>query len=118
MRTLFGFFAALIVAAGLSTVWMPAPARAGGEVRVEKPWARAAIDMSRPAAAYLTVVNETANTVTLIGVSSPVAGMAMIHKMVMDGNVMKMEPAGSLDIAPGAQVVMKPGGFHIMLMHL
>ncbi len=114
MRALFNLAAFVILATGL----MSSMALAGAGVRVEKPWARAAINLSRPAAAYLTVVNGTSTQVTLTGASSPEAGMAMLHKMVMDGTVMKMEPAGEIVIAAGGRFVFKPGGYHIMLMHL
>ena len=37
----------------------------------------------------------------------------------MDGNVMKMrELEKGLEIAPGATVMLKPGGYHIMFMGL
>ena len=118
MRALIGLVAVLIVAGGMTASWAPGAALAGDGLRVEKPWARAAINMTRPAAAYLTVINGTGKQVTLTGVSSPEAGMTMIHKMVMDGDVMKMEPAGKIVIAAGKRFVFKPGGYHIMLMHL
>jgi copper(I)-binding protein len=55
----------------------------------------------------------------LVGVSSPVAGVAEIHEMKMDKDVMKMSalPNG-LDLPAGKAVALKPGGFHVMLMDL
>jgi len=118
MRTFLGLVAVLIVASGLTASWAPGAALAGDGLRVERPWARAATSLMRPAAAYLTVINGTDKQVTLTGASSPAAGMTMIHKTVMDGSVMKMEPAGEIVIAAGKRFVFKPGGYHIMLMHL
>jgi periplasmic copper chaperone A len=38
--------------------------------------------------------------------------------MVEEGGVMKMRPAGSLEIPPGGEVRLEPGGLHVMLMQL
>jgi periplasmic copper chaperone A len=54
----------------------------------------------------------------LIGASSPVAGVVEIHEMSMEGNVMRMRAIPGLDLPAGQAVVLKPGGFHIMLMDL
>jgi copper(I)-binding protein len=54
-----------------------------------------------------------------VGVSSPVAGVAEIHEMKMDKDVMKMAalPNG-LALPAGKAVELKPGGYHVMLMDL
>jgi copper(I)-binding protein len=56
---------------------------------------------------------------TLVSASTPVAGVAEIHEMAMDGNVMKMRalPKG-LELPAGKAVDLKPGGYHVMLMDL
>jgi copper(I)-binding protein len=54
----------------------------------------------------------------VVGVSSPVAGVAEIHQMKMEGDVMKMSPAGMLELPAGRTVELKPGGLHLMLMDL
>ena len=55
----------------------------------------------------------------LVGVSSPVAGVAEVHEMKMDGDVMKMRPVeGGLELPAGKAVELKPGGYHVMLMDL
>jgi len=98
-------------------------ARAGevatlGDLAIVSPWARASIGTSRPAAAYLSVTNRGAESDTLVAVESPVAARAMAHRTTMDNGVMKMEPAGTVEIPPGETVTFKPGGLHIMLMKL
>lgn len=88
-----------------------------GAVHVEQPWARASIGVSRPAAAYLTIVNPgTANR--LIAVETPVAKRAAVHRTVREGEVMRMEPAGEVDIPAGDRTVFAPGGLHVMIMDL
>ena len=55
----------------------------------------------------------------IIGVSSPAAGVAEIHEMKMEKDVMKMAalPNG-LDLPAGKVVELKPGSYHVMLMDL
>ena len=57
-------------------------------------------------------------TVQLTGVSSPVAGVAEVHEMKMDGDVMKMRAVPVLELPAGRSVELKPGGYHLMLMDL
>ena len=54
----------------------------------------------------------------LVGVSSPVAGVAEVHEMKMDGDVMKMRAVPMLELPAGKSVQFKPGGYHVMLMDL
>ncbi len=88
-------------------------------VSVEKPWARASIGASRPAAAFLTLVNNGSETAYLIEVESSAADRADVHRTVKeDDGVVRMEPAGDVRILPGERVVLAPGGLHIMMMDL
>ena len=56
---------------------------------------------------------------TLVGVATPVAGVAEVHEMKMDGDVMRMRalPNG-LALPAGKTVALTPGGYHVMLMDL
>ena len=55
----------------------------------------------------------------LISVSSPVAGLAEIHEMSMANGVMQMRQiANGLPIPAGESIVLKPGGYHVMLIGL
>jgi copper(I)-binding protein len=55
---------------------------------------------------------------SLVGVSSPVAGVVQVHEMKMDGGVMKMGAVDALALPAGQAVELKPGGYHVMLMDL
>ena len=57
-------------------------------------------------------------TPQLVGVSSPAAGVAEVHEMAMQGDVMKMRAIESLALPAGQPVQLKPGGHHIMLLDL
>lgn len=91
--------------------------RHGGLV-IEKPWSRASIGTSRPAAAYLTIRNEGKEKDTLVAVSTPLFGSAEVHHMTIEDSVMRMGPAGRIDIPAGGSVALAPGGLHIMIMKL
>jgi copper(I)-binding protein len=84
---------------------------------VENAWVRATPGADI-AAAYLTLRNVSATTVTVTGVESPIAGHAMIHETKVEGGQSKMRPHEQLVIAPGATVKLEPGGLHVMLHDL
>jgi copper(I)-binding protein len=54
----------------------------------------------------------------LVGVSTPVAGIAEVHEMKLEGDVMKMRAVAGLDLPAGKAVALTPGGYHLMLMDL
>jgi copper(I)-binding protein len=90
-----------------------------GDIAIEAPWSRATPKGAPVAAGYLTIHNNGKGPDTLLGGQSDVAGDVQVHEMTMDGDVMKMRQlAKGLEIAPGASVELKPGGYHLMLMNL
>lgn len=115
MRSVIVLILALTVLGIASSV---ATAQNGASVAVERPWARASIGTSRPAAAYLTLVNTGQAKVRLTGIETPVAERAEIHRTIKKGEVMRMEPVGNLELSSGERVVLEPGGMHLMLMDL
>lgn len=86
-------------------------------VTVTDAWARATVTGQKATGAFMTLTAK--DNAKLVGVSSPVAGVAEIHEMKMDKDVMKMAalPNG-LELPAGKAVALKPGGFHVMLMDL
>lgn len=90
---------------------------ADAQTTVKDPWVRGTVPQQT--ATGLFVQLSTAAGGKLVSVASPVAGMAEIHEMSMDGNVMKMRALpGGLDLPAGKVVELKPGGYHVMLMGL
>jgi copper(I)-binding protein len=90
-----------------------------GSIQIAHPWMRATPKGAAVAAGDMVITNKGAASERLIGGTSPVAGRFEIHRMGMDGGVMKMRPVeGGLEIKPGGKVELKPGSFHIMLMDL
>jgi copper(I)-binding protein len=104
-----------LIAAALTTVC--AVSAFAQNVTVTDAWARATVAGQKATGAFMTITAK--DNAKLVGVSSPVAGVAEIHEMKMDKDVMKMAalPNG-LDLPAGKAVALKPGGFHVMLMDL
>lgn len=90
----------------------------GKGIVVESPWARATPGRSVNGAAYFTLANRGPAGDRLIGVSSPAAGRAELHTHIHDKGVMRMRKVAGVDLAPGASVSFRPGGYHVMLMGL
>lgn len=89
-----------------------------GDLTIAEPWARASIGVSRPVAAFFSVENKGDLPDRLIALSSSQAGMAEVHRTEMTDGVMKMKPAGPLEVPAGGRLELKPGGLHVMLMKL
>ena len=102
--------ATVLVAAAAQAQAQPAP------VDVQGGWARAVLQGQGSSGAYMTFTAR--EPLTLVGASSPAAGIIEIHQMKMDGDVMKMRAVDTLELAPGKPVEFKPGGYHFMLMDL
>ena len=85
-------------------------------VAVEGAWARAVLQGQSSSAAYMKLT--ASEPLTLVGASSPAAGVVQLHEMHMDGNVMRMREVKGLELKPGQSVELKPGSYHFMLMDL
>lgn len=88
----------------------------GQPVQVADAWVRATVPGQKGSGAFMKVTARTATR--LVGVSSPVAGVAEVHEMKLEGDVMKMRHVAGLDLPAGKTVELKSGGYHVMLMDL
>jgi copper(I)-binding protein len=89
-----------------------------GAIEIEHPWSRATSIAAANGAVYFTLKNSGEERDRLIAVSSTVAGKAEFHTHTIDGNIMKMRPVESIEIAPASATIFEPGGLHVMLMGL
>jgi copper(I)-binding protein len=109
--------ALVLVAASLAGGAAAEPVRVGS-LEIEGPWARASVGTMRPSAAYMIIRNAGDRPDRLVRVKTPAAGQAEIHATVMEGDMMRMRPAEGLEIPPGGELRLEPGGLHVMLMQL
>jgi hypothetical protein len=89
---------------------------AQAQVEVKDAWARPTVPGQNASGAFMTITAK--DGARLVGVASAVAGIAEVHEMAMEGNVMRMRAVSSLDIPAGRPVELKPGGYHVMLLDL
>jgi len=86
-------------------------------VEVRDAWVRFAVKGQSGTGAFMTLAAPSG--ARLVGVTTPVAGLAEVHEMKMEGDVMRMRPvAGGLELPPRQPVELKPSGYHVMLMDL
>ena len=103
--------ASSLPAAGLNLV-----AAASEPVKVTGGWVRSTVPGQKGSGAFMKIT--ATEGVRLTGVSSPVAGVAEVHEMKMDGDVMKMRAVPVIELPAGRTLELKPGGYHLMLMDL
>jgi copper(I)-binding protein len=90
-----------------------------GPLKVLHPWSRATARSADVAAGFLTISNEAATQDRLVSVETAIAVRAEIHAMTMDGGIMRMRPLeGGLEIPSKKNVILAPGGLHIMFIGL
>jgi copper(I)-binding protein len=117
----------LLITATLLTAWLgglaqaqdaqPAPADPCG-LKVQAPWVLATVPGQNGTGAFMQLTAKQA--CQLVAVQSPIAGVAQIHRMAMDGGVMRMrEVEGGLPLPAGQTVALTSNGsLHLMLMDL
>lgn len=102
---------------GLSTAVVSAEDYKLGSLKIEHPYARATPPNAPVSGGYMTIRNSGAEADRLISGEAAFADRVEIHEMAMDGEVMKMRQlADGLEIPAGGEVVLKPGGYHVMFI--
>ena len=87
------------------------------EVTVKDAWIRTSVPGQKATGAFMAITAKA--NLKLVGASSPVAGIAEVHEMKMDGDIMRMRAVqGGLDLPAGKTIELKPGSYHVMLLDL
>lgn len=89
---------------------------AQAQVEVKDAWIRGMVAPQDTTGAFMRITSAT--DAKLVGVKTPAAGMADIHQSKMDGGVMRMRHVEGIELPAGKPVDLKPGGYHVMLMHV
>jgi len=66
-------------------------------------------------AAYMVLKNNTRVTQKLNYIHSPIAENVELHRNFYIDGMMQMRPVKRLSVNPGDELVLSPGGFHLML---
>ena len=112
-----GRLAALTLLALASTPALAADVTVG-DIVVHQPWSRATPGGAQVGGGYLSVENKGTVPDRLMGGTFAASTGFELHSMTMDGGVMKMRPAGPLEIPPGKTVTLDPSSLHIMFTGL
>ncbi|MBX7200502.1 MAG: copper chaperone PCu(A)C [Rhodospirillaceae bacterium] len=88
---------------------------AHAEVAVTDAWVRETIGAGRTSAGYARIVNTgPADRLLGVGIST---GTAEVHESREQNGMMRMLPVKALEIPAMGEAVLKPGGYHIMIMN-
>ncbi len=98
---------------------MKQPSYTVGDLLITNVRAGATVPKAPVAGGYMMIKNNGSASDFLIGGQAAFSGDVQIHEMTMQGDVMKMrELADGLEIPAGGEVMLQPGGYHVMFMKL
>ena len=103
-------------ALALAAVLLALAGSASAQTTVKDAWVRGTVAQQNASGAFMHITSPKGGK--LLEVRSPVAGVAEIHEMAMQGDMMRMRAVPALELPAGKAVELKPGGFHVMLMDL
>ncbi|WP_235737545.1 copper chaperone PCu(A)C [Nocardioides alcanivorans] len=90
-------------------------------ISISEPWARGTVGStdSTMSAAFMLLDNPSDEDITLESASTDVAGRTELHEMAMkDGDMVMQQVDGGIVIEAGKDMLLQPGGYHVMLMDL
>lgn len=107
------------IAALLASIVPSVHAAESTSVTIRDAWARATPPGIRVGGGYVTVVNGGKQPDRLIGASSPLSEKTEIHASETTGGMARMRwLEQGLEIPAGKEVVLAPGGVHLMFLGL
>lgn len=94
------------------------PAETDDALTITDPWVKAAEDGMT--SAFATITNNTDTELVLASVTTEASEVVELHQTAEDGSggMSMEEKEGGFPILPGEELVLEPGGDHIMLMSL
>lgn len=87
-------------------------------LRVSDAWVRVQGDITLMSAGYITIQNTGTVPVIVRGVSCRNVRLTTMHESRVEAGMARMVSRDSLVVPAGGQLVMRPGGVHLMLMGL
>lgn len=88
-----------------------------GAITIGHPYARATGAGQAIGGGYMSFTN-AGPADKLVSVAADVSKSVELHTMTMDGDVMHMRQVDAIELATGAKVELKPGGYHVMFVGL
>ncbi len=88
-------------------------------IKVEDPWIREPPAGADTAALYMKIINKGDVSEYLVSVETNISEKNKIHRThVTSDGISHMEAISKLEIPPSRELVLKPGGIHVMLLGL
>jgi periplasmic copper chaperone A len=106
------YWIALCAALLAGSAW----AQMQGSLEIDAPWARATPPGASVAGGYASIMNRGAAPDRLLSASSPAAQRVELHIMSMQGSVMKMRQVPALEVPAHGELMLQPGGAHLMFL--
>jgi len=111
----------VVLACGLALASVSGSVMAGdaaSQIMIKDAYARAVPPGQPNSASFMIITNNSANDVALVAAESSVSKVTELHTHTMEGGMMKMRQVPKIDLPAGKTVMLKPGGFHVMLIGL
>lgn len=95
-----------------------AGATTDSELTITDPWVKAAEEGMT--SAFATFTNSTDQDLVLIGASTPASAHVELHETTSDGSggTSMQEKEGGFPLSAGGELILEPGGNHLMLIEL
>jgi copper(I)-binding protein len=87
-----------------------------GAIGISHPWVRATT--IKVTGAFMSLTNTGKQPDRLVSATSPAAARVEIHISEMKDGIASMHKVDGVALPPGKTVMLKPGGYHVMLMGL
>ena len=111
--------AILLTLASLTTVQAQTSSVTSGALSIDRPWARASPSGATLTAGYLVIHNRGSEVDRLVSGATDAASDIQIHMMTVDRGVIRMRQlVDGLEIPAHSDVVLAPGGAHLMFAGL
>jgi len=86
-----------------------------GQLTIDHPYIEKPMPGMKSASGYLVVKNKGNKSDFLVSIETLFSEKTELHKMSIVNDVMKMQKIdGGLEIPPGEEIHLEPGGYHIM----
>lgn len=95
--------------------WATLPSWAGEHLHVSEAWVREGPPTARVLGGFMTLKNPAAQAIHITGISSPDFERVEMHRSVNDNGMAKMLRQDRLTVPAGGELVLAPGGLHLML---
>lgn len=98
----------------------PPESDTGPEIIVDDIWARQSPMAEGNGAAFMVIKNNGSEADTLVGAKADISDVVELHETIMEDDIMRMRPIEGqrLDIPAGGEVMLEPGGLHVMFIGL